>query len=41
VIRDRAALSGTDITDPKANFDQFGQPDRHLQLHGHRPPTEF
>ena len=27
VIRDRPALSGTDITDPKANFDQFNQPD--------------
>ena len=27
VIRDRPALSGTDITDPKPNTDQFGQPD--------------
>ncbi len=27
VIRDRPALSGTDITDPKPNFDQFNQPD--------------
>jgi SecD/SecF fusion protein len=27
VIRDRPALSGTDITDPKPNFDQFDQPD--------------
>jgi SecD/SecF fusion protein len=27
VIRDRPGLSGTDITDPKANYDQFGQPD--------------
>ncbi|HEX5820832.1 MAG TPA: protein translocase subunit SecD [Solirubrobacterales bacterium] len=27
VIRDRPALSGTDITDPKASFDQFNQPD--------------
>jgi SecD/SecF fusion protein len=27
VIRDRPALSGTDITDPKANYDQFNQPD--------------
>jgi SecD/SecF fusion protein len=27
VIRDRPALSGTDISDPKANFDQFNQPD--------------
>ena len=27
MIRDRPALSGTDITDPKANFDQFNQPD--------------
>jgi SecD/SecF fusion protein len=26
VIRDRPALSGTDITDPKPNTDQFGQP---------------
>src|SRR3954470_3234136 len=26
VIRDRPALSGTDITDPKASFDQFDQP---------------
>jgi SecD/SecF fusion protein len=26
VIRDRPALSGTDITDPKASFDQFNQP---------------
>jgi SecD/SecF fusion protein len=26
VIRDRPALSGTDITDPKPNFDQFNQP---------------
>jgi SecD/SecF fusion protein len=26
VIRDRPALSGTDITDPKPNFDQFDQP---------------
>ena len=27
VIRDRPGLSGTDISDPKANFDQFNQPD--------------
>ena len=27
VIRDRPALSGTDITDPKPNFDQFNNPD--------------
>jgi SecD/SecF fusion protein len=27
VIKDRPSLSGTDITDPKANYDQFGQPD--------------
>jgi SecD/SecF fusion protein len=27
VIRDRPALSGTDITDPKPNTDQSGQPD--------------
>ncbi|HMA26548.1 MAG TPA: hypothetical protein VKO62_02850, partial [Solirubrobacterales bacterium] len=27
VIRDRPALAGTDITDPKPNFDQFNQPD--------------
>ncbi len=27
VIRDRPALSGTDISNPKANFDQFNQPD--------------
>ncbi len=27
VIRDRPALSGTDITDPKPNTDSFGQPD--------------
>ncbi len=27
VIRDRPALSGTDISDPKANFDQSNQPD--------------
>ena len=27
VIRDRPSLSGTDITDPKANYDQFNQPD--------------
>jgi SecD/SecF fusion protein len=27
VIRDRPALSGTDITDPKPSTDQFGQPD--------------
>ncbi len=27
VIRDRPALSGTDIKDPKANFDQFNNPD--------------
>jgi SecD/SecF fusion protein len=27
VIKDRPALSGTDITDPKASFDQFNQPD--------------
>ena len=27
VIKDRPALSGTDISDPKANFDQFNQPD--------------
>ncbi|HKH22194.1 MAG TPA: protein translocase subunit SecD, partial [Solirubrobacterales bacterium] len=26
VIRDRPALSGTDIKDPKASFDQFNQP---------------
>src|SRR5439155_25414611 len=26
VIRDRPSLSGTDITDPKQNFDQLGQP---------------
>jgi SecD/SecF fusion protein len=26
-IRDRPALSGTDIKDPKANFDQFNNPD--------------
>ncbi|HEY3192329.1 MAG TPA: protein translocase subunit SecD [Solirubrobacterales bacterium] len=26
VIRDRPALSGTDITDPKPSFDQFDQP---------------
>ena len=26
VIRDRPALSGTDITDPKPSFDQFNQP---------------
>jgi SecD/SecF fusion protein len=26
VIRDRPDLSGTDITDPKASFDQFNQP---------------
>ncbi|HEY7121702.1 MAG TPA: hypothetical protein VH329_03995, partial [Solirubrobacterales bacterium] len=26
VIKDRPALSGTDITDPKPNTDQFGQP---------------
>jgi SecD/SecF fusion protein len=26
VIHDRPALSGTDITDPKPNFDQFNQP---------------
>jgi SecD/SecF fusion protein len=27
VIRDRPALSGTDITNPKPNFDQFNNPD--------------
>src|SRR5262249_24617709 len=27
VIRDRPALSGTDIKDPKASYDQFNQPD--------------
>jgi SecD/SecF fusion protein len=27
VIRDRPSLSGTDIKDPKANFDQFNNPD--------------
>jgi SecD/SecF fusion protein len=26
VVRDRPSLSGTDITDPKASFDQFDQP---------------
>src|SRR5262249_51975497 len=26
VVKDRPALSGTDITDPKPNFDQFNQP---------------
>ncbi len=34
VIRDRPALSGTDITDPKPNTDQFGQPDVTFGFHG-------
>ena len=37
-LKDNPALSGTEITSPKQEIDEFGAAQRHLQIHRQRPP---